>query len=559
MPLSTPVLIIGGGPVGLCLALFLDYWDIPCTILNTGETARIHPKGNGQNARTMEHYRQIGISDEVRKLGLPSDHPFDQGFFTTFSAHKIFRYPCPSWNEREEVRRKGPVTDQFVEPMFRVNQMYVEQYLLEKVRGCKNVDVRFGWEAVDFVQSKDGVTVHACKVDNTAKAAWFTDYVVDCSGGRSFIRRRLGIDYVGDVQTKDAHWAGEFYTIWLRISKLYPRHLGRRRAWMNWAVNADPDTGSVLIALNGKDEFEMMIKAHDPSKGVDAAEVKTWTRQAIGADIEIEVLAYAPWTAGAALAVEKYRKDRIFLAGDSAHLFTPVGAFGMNTGIDDAHNLAWKLAALFHGWGGPKLLESYEIERRPIGFRNTGACRKYSTKWLGPEIPDELEVDTPGGEEARKKAAKMGYIQNNHFVVLEDEDCTGVQLGARYDDSPLIVPDGKPPEDNLDIYHPSGVPGGRVPHIWLDGKHEIGSSLFDRLRKGFTLLLLPSCNVDTHPLEKAAEARNIPFKVLNVFRSEAAELYERSMLMVRPDQYIAWRGDALPEDCDKLLDQVCGF
>lgn len=235
----------------------------------------------------------------------------------------------------------------------------------------------------------------------------------------------------------------------------------------------------------------------------------------------------------------------------------------MNTGIDDVHNLAWKLTAVLKGWGGSKLLESYQIERRPIGFRNTWACRKYSTKWLDPDIPPELEDDTPEGEEARRTAAKMSYIGDNHFLVPEDDDCTGVQLGARYDSSPLIVPDGMPLEDiwpeMYDKYHPSPVPGGRLPHIWLDDKREIGSSIFDRLGKGFTLIRLSKCQVDTHPLEKAAELRGIPLKVLNVAAPEAVELYERSMVLVRPDQYIAWRGDELSGDGDGLLDIVCGF
>ena len=439
----------------------------------------------------------------------------------------------------------------------------MEPFLLEKAKRCKNTDVRFGWEAKDFVQSKNGVTVHACKVDNTDKAAYFANYLVDCSGGKSFIRRRLGIEYVGDVQTKDAFFAGQFYTLWLRIPELYPKYLGHRRSWMNWAVNADPDTRGVLISLNGEDEFSMMIKPNDSSKGVDANEIKGWVRKAIGADIEVEVLAYAPWTAGAAMAVEEYGKGRLFLAGDSAHLFAPVGAFGMNTGIDDVHNLAWKLAASLKRWGEPKLLESYEIERRPIGFRNTGACRKYSTKWLHPEIPDELEDDTPAGEQARKKVAQQSYIADNDFLVPEDEDCTGAQLGARYDGSPIIDADSDPPEDKwpetYDKYHPSGVPGGRLPHIWLDDRREFGSSIFDRLGKGFTLIRLPDCRVDTHALEKAAELRAMPLKLLNVFVQAAPGLYERSLVLVRPDQYIAWRGDELPDDCDAFLDRVCGF
>jgi hypothetical protein len=242
------------------------------------------------------------------------------------------------------------------------------------------------------------------------------------------------------------------------------------------------------------------------------------------------------------------------------HVLAPSG---MNTGIDDVHNLSWKLAAVWKGCGGPRLLDSYDAERKPIGFRNTGACRKYSIKQQDPNIPPELEDDTPVGETARENAARMSYIAGNHFLVPEDEDCTGVQLGARYDGSPLIRSDTNPPDDKwpetFDRYHPSSIPGGRLPHIWLDDEREIGSSIFDRLGKWFTLVRLSRCQVDTHPLEKAAEVRGIPLKVLPVVVPEATDLYELGLILVRPDQYIAWRGDTLPDDCDALLNQVCGF
>lgn len=252
--------------------------------------------------------------------------------------------------------------------------------------------------------------------------------------------------------------------------------------------------------------------------------------------------------------------------GDEADIegSTPVGAFGMNTGVDSVHNLAWKLAATLQGWGGPRLLSSYETERRPIGFKNTSASRRYSTKWQGPDIPAELEEDTPAGEAARRKVAQTSYIVDNHFCVPEDEDCTGVQLGARYDGSPIIIPDGEPPEDKwpetYDKYHPSGVPGGRLPHLWLDDKREVGSSIFDRLGKGFTLLNTTWDTSHTYPLEAAAKDRGVPLKVLNVgHMPEALELYGRARILVRPDRYIAWRGDFLPDDCHGLLGHVCGF
>src|SRR5262249_14328226 len=157
----TPVVIVGGGPVGLVLALLLDLYVVKSTIINSEPTERLHPKGNGQNARTMEIYRQLGFSDRIRELGLPGDHPFDQAYFTRFSKHEIFRFPMPSGRERVAMRRDMPVTDQLPEPMFHVNQMYVERFLLQKVREAPNVDVRFGWKAQWFTQDETGVRVNA--------------------------------------------------------------------------------------------------------------------------------------------------------------------------------------------------------------------------------------------------------------------------------------------------------------------------------------------------------------------------------------------------------------
>lgn len=241
----------------------------------------------------------------------------------------------------------------------------------------------------------------------------------------------------------------------------------------------------------------------------------------------------------------------------------------MNTGIDSAHNLSWKLAATIHGWAGPHLLDSYEIERRPIGFKNTSASRAYSTKWTDPFIPPELEDDSPEGEAARRNLAETSeYITNNHFNVPEDEDCTGVQLGARYDDSHIIVRgEGEevPKEEwprTYDVYHPTGVPGGRLPHVWLGSGRGLGDSVFDRLGKGFTLLsvcIKEEGGGGAERLRAAAERRGIPLKVLDVSVPEALDLWGRTMVLVRPDRYICWRGDSLPEDVEGLLDKVIGF
>ena len=347
----------------------------------------------------------------------------------------------------------------------------------------------------------------------------------------------------------------------MRIPDLYPEFVGHRRAWMYWAVNPDPATRGVIIALNGVDEFMMLVKPSGGRIDVDVEEVAGWVKRSIGADIPVEVLGHYPWSAGQALVAERYQAGRVMIAGDAAHLFTPTGGFGMNTGIDDVANLAWKLAAVLQGWGGSRLLDTYETERKPIGYRNTGAARKYASLMHDPVVPEEVELEGPRGDAARKAASEISYVRKNHFVRPEAEDAVGVQLGARYDASPIIVPDGEPPPDRFpeayDEYVPSGVPGGRAPHVWLDDARSQRSSLFDRLGRGFTLLSFDAA-AGTAPLTRAAVARGIPLATLDVRVPEARGLYGRALALIRPDQYIAWRGDRLPDDCEALLARVTG-
>lgn len=559
--LTTEVAIVGSGPVGLVLALFLDFYGVRSTLFNTEPHSRWHPKGNGQNARTMEHYRRLGFSDEIRRLGLPGDHPFDQAYFTRLSSHEIYRFPMPSRDERIAMRRRMPVTDQLPEPMFHVNQMYVERYLLERARTIPSIEVRFGWQVEQVSQAATAVRLRARKVDGSQEADWIAPYAVGCDGARSLVRRTLGIAYEGDVQTRDAYWAGQFFSIHMRIPDLYPKFVGHRRAWMYWAVNPDPHTRGVIIALNGLDEFMMLVKPSGGRTDVDVDEVAGWVQRSIGSDIPVEMLGYYPWSAGQALVAERYQAGRVMLAGDAAHLFTPTGGFGMNTGIDDSANLAWKLAAVLQGWGGPGLLDTYETERKPIGYRNTGASRRYASLMHDAVVPEDVELDGPLGDAARKAASEISYVRKNHFVRPEEQDCVGVQLGARYDDSPIIVPDGEPPQDRFpetyDEYVPSGVPGGRTPHVWLDAVRGQGSSLFDRLGRGFTLLRLEAA-ADTTALSRSATTRGVPLTTLDVPVPEARGLYGRALALIRPDQHIAWRGDRLPDDCDALLARVTG-
>jgi len=426
----------------------------------------------------------------------------------------------------------------------------------ERAKTRPNITLRFGWQVEDFSQDAEGVTVRARNVDTGAEETWRATYAAGCDGARGETRKSLGIRYEGDVRQSD-YFAGLIYSVYMRIPDLLPRFLGQRRAWMYWLINND--AGGLIISLNGKDEFMMLAKPNRDQGQMDRADVQRWVQRAIGEDIEVDIIGYQPWNAGAALVAEHYVAGRIALAGDSVHLFTPTGGFGLSTGLDDTSNLGWKLAALIQGWGGPDLLQSYETERKPIGYRNTGAARKIAMSWHAPEATPNIESDSPEGQAERRAAAQSSFVKDNHFFREEEVDATGVQLGARYDNSFLIFDDGDPPPESFDEYFSSGEPGGRAPHLWLDEKHERGSSLFDQLGRGFTLLRLNDKSIDVAPMKRAADARGIPFTVLDVAVPEASALYGRKLALIRPDQYVAWRGDHLPPDSDALLARVTGY
>jgi hypothetical protein len=338
--------------------------------------------------------------------------------------------------------------------------------------------------------------------------------------------------------------------------------VSNRRAWMYWAVNPVSHTRGVIITLNGADEFMMLVKPKGGRTDIDKDEVVSWVQRSIGEDIPVRVIGYRPWSAGQALVAERYKAGRIMIAGDAAHVFTPTGGFGMNTGMDDSANLAWKLAAVLQGWGGPNLLDSYQGERKPTGIRNTGASRKYASMMHDAEVPENIEAEGPEGDAARIVASHMTYVRKNHFVRPEDEDAVGVQIGGRYDGSPIVIGDEPPPPDifpaTYDKYTPCGIPGGRAPHLWLDAERVMGSSLYDPLGEGFTLLRLNS-SIDTGPIAQAATRRNIPLTVLDLTVPEARELYERDLVLFRPDQFIAWRGNHIPDDPDAMLATVTGY
>jgi 2-polyprenyl-6-methoxyphenol hydroxylase-like FAD-dependent oxidoreductase len=530
----------------MVLAISLARFQVRTLLVNSEPGARWFPKGSTHNARTMEHYRRLGLARELRKLGLPADHPTDVGFFTTLNGWELARLSMPSDREKlAAVANAGP-TDQVAEPLLRCNQMYVEAQLLQHIRTLDPIDCRFGWSCVDILDGQERITAVIVNGETGQREEVTCDYLAGCDGPQSIVRKHLGISYRGDRPEEQAYGSGATMATYLRAPGLY-RVLKHKRCWQYRTVN--PKVRSNLVTLDGEGEFTTNTKLRNPGDQLDPQSVTKMIQESIGASIDIEFLEHRPWTAGHALVADRFGSGRIALAGDAVHVFTPTGGFGMNTGIDDAVNLAWKLAAMASDWGGPNLLASYEVERRPIAFRNTGMAKELSRGMGNISIDDDLLDESPAGAAARSALGQQLEHAREEFASI------GIQLGARYDDSPIVISDGtKPPADNPYVYEPSACPGGRAPHLFLPDR----SSLFDHFGTGLCLLHLHGDH-DTRVMEEAARARRIPLKVLRVDMPEGRELYESDLALIRPDQHVAWRGPAVPRDCDALLARVAGW
>jgi 2-polyprenyl-6-methoxyphenol hydroxylase-like FAD-dependent oxidoreductase len=546
---STPVAVVGGGPVGLMLALLLDHHGVECTVFNDGLLPSPVPKGNTHNARTMEHYRRLGIAERIRQLGLPRDHPTDVAYFTRYRGFELARLRMPSADGIRAAVTAAPDTDSTPEPLHRANQTYVELLLFAEARSRPGITLRYGLRVQGVRQDTSRVVLRAESVHGDPPEIWQAGYVVGCDGSHSVVREAMGARYGGHGSIDQQILGGRASAAHLRIPSLYRDHLGDRRAWSYWALNEELAVN--LISLNGRDEFALLTSSVDPDHP-DHEQLIRLVQRATGTRIPVEVLGHRAWTPGLALVADAFADRRLFLAGDAAHLFTPTGGFGMNTGIDDAANLSWKLAARVVGWGGRRLLDSYQPERRPVALRNTAAARKLNQNLGGIERDPLLEQDSPEGRVQRERIGAVLSTCGEQFASI------GVQLGARYDGSPIVSADGDPPPDSLVTYTPTSIPGGRAPHVWRSGWHRRGDSLFDSFGTGFTLLRLGSRPPNTDRMAAAARAAGVPLTELTVARPLVRDLYERDLVLIRPDQHVAWRGNRPPTDAAALFTLVAG-
>ena len=532
--LKTEVLVAGGGPCGLMLANELGRRGIRTLLVDPKPSTAFNPQANATQARTMEHFRRLGFADEVRSLGLPPDHPTDIAYFTRYTGHELARLSLPTAAQAvRDVKRLGGSWSAAELP-HRVSQKFVEQVLRRHAQTHAGNDVRYGWELVDFDDQGGYVAARIQRADGGSPVQVRARYLVGADGARSLVRNALGIPWSGASGVRRDFMGGQMFAVYLRAPAFYDV-LPHARAWMYVSVNAQ--RRAFMASVDGRSEFAFHAAVHEGenAEAWTAADARRVFREALGREIPIEVLSFGTWTAGHSLVAESFGRGRVLLAGDAAHLFTPTGGLGYNTAVEDAVNLGWKLAQVLRGSSPASLLDSHELERKPLALRNTGYARHFADSvGLYPALP-VLEDDSAEGIAAR--AAATAHLDGH---VRLEFNIPGVTFGGRYDGSPLIVADGtQPPPDAANSYVPTACPGGRPPHAWL----EDGRSLFDSFHAEWTLLALGPERTDAKPFTDAALALGLDLRVVRHPSRALRALYEAPLALIRPDQVVAWRGD----------------
>ena len=535
--MDTEVVIVGAGPVGLTLALDLGRRGVRCTLVEKKEAPEFLPKMERCNARTMEIFRRMGLAEKIRAAGLPRDVPMDVYIALAMNEPPLLRLQYPSVAEAEAQTAACNDGSMPLEPYQLISQYTLEPLLKVEAERLPAVTVRYGCEFLSLSQDADGATAsvrHAGGAVTDIRA----HYIVGCDGGASAVRKQSGIQLRGEGN----------------LLRLYQALYYCPDLFDMIPIGAGPGRGRHYHIADAQSTFLIM---QDSTKHwtlhavVDCPEqMSAQFERTIGVPVRYEMLYVGEWKQNLLLA-DRYRAGRVFLAGDSAHLVIPTGGLGMNTGIGDATDLAWKLHATRRGWGGPKLLDSYEIERRQVGDRNVGASRYASLgrrKWRSQYRPDIRDA-TAAGQATRDNLARVADVEQR-----KTNEMIGAELGYRYVGSPVIWDEPGGPEHLFREYVPTTWPGARLPHVWLEN----GTPIQDAIGDGYTLLRLGAAKDDVSGLARAMRSRNAPFAILTVNDDAVRDIYGFDLILLRPDMHVAWRGNAAPDDPEHLAALVTG-
>jgi 2-polyprenyl-6-methoxyphenol hydroxylase-like FAD-dependent oxidoreductase len=531
------VLIVGAGPVGLALAGELGWRGVPCMLIEKTDGSIEQPRMDMVGPRTMEFCRRWGIAEWVRDAPYPGDYPQDCVYVTGLNGYELGR-------ERFPPRAEERLPPQSPQKRERVPQDMFDPILQRFVRGLPHVQMHYRTELISFTEREDGLVAKLLDQASGEGRDVFADYLVGTDGGGSLVRERLGISMSGNpaltYTTNVMFRCPDFVSLHDKGKAYRFIFIGPEGTWLT------------IVAINGGDRFRMSIVGSADKVNHSEADIHAALQRAMGRAFDYEILSVMRWVRRE-LVADCYGTERVFIAGDAAHLMSPTGGFGMNTGIQDAVDLGWKLEAGVRGWAGRELLRSYEIERRPVAVRNvteasSNLVRMLSTRHRRP--PAEIFLAGGAGD-----AARADYGRWFTETMRQEWFTIGFHLGYRYDNSPIVWPDGTPaPPFESSTYRQTARPGARAPHAWLPD----GRSTLDLYGRGFTLLRIGADAPGAQGIRDAAAQIGAPLTVVALDVPAVAELYQRRLVLVRPDGHVAWRADAEPTDAGALIDVVRG-
>ena len=545
---SVPVVIVGGGPVGLAAALELARYGVRSLLVERHDSTTWHPKARNLNTRTMEIARGWGVHDELVAVNLPREWVSQIIYTRTLAGQELGRMPTAGFS--------GPGRSVSPEVPLLSSQDVFEPILRRGAEATALAELRFGHEAKRLISgaSKDDDSI-VIEVSEGASGKAYSveaEYLIAADGYASAIRGRVGIGLEGPQDL------GHFINVYFRAD--LDQWTAERPAILYWV--AGESVRGVFQPLDAKGRWLCQIaydgrastfEDYTPERCVD------WIRAAVGApDLEPEILSVGTWTMNAAVA-QRFVQGRVILAGDAAHQLPPTGGFGVNTGIQGVHNLAWKLALVRSGAAGPALLDTYEDERKAVGrfnadrsLENSQMVGRINEAALGGAVGD-----TP--EEAVSASRRYG-----NFL--------GMELGFYYESS-AIIPDGTQPPSPKDVitdYVPSARPGHRAPHVWLERAGERISTL-ELLSPGFTLLTGADASVWRAATAEASRVgADIALHAVdgNEIRDPDGDftvaygVAPDGAVLVRPDGHVAWRaakhGEVGASALTEAVEQVLG-
>ena len=520
------VIIVGGGPVGVALAVELGFRGVSCALIERRRRLQNIPKGQNLTQHTLEHFYFWGVVEELRAARvMPPTYPI--GNVTTYKT-----LLSPYWHARpgrEQVRRY------YFQDNERLPQYCTEAVLLKKVETLPSVTSLLGWVAQSVEQDAGGVRVAVTEEGGSAREILTADYVVGCDGGHSMVREQVGIARGGqdfdEMMVLAVFRSRELHEALKRFPERSTYRVMNPELKGYWQFFGRIDVGEGWF-------FHSPVPAHARSDNFD---FKGFLAKVAGFPFELEFDYVGFWDLRIAVA-EKYQVGRVFIAGDAAHSHPPYGGYGLNNGLEDARNLGWKLAAALQGWGGDKLLESYSLERMQI-FKET--ARDFIAARIDAEA-EFLERYDPDRDKAAFEHAWQDFDDFGSSRVMTYE--------PNYEGSPVVFgpPNGKSSAHGEHSFK------ARAGHHLTPQPLSSGRNVFEELGAWFTLLAFGADEKDVTGLEQAAQKTKMPLKIVRDRFDGGREAYEARLILVRPDQYVAWTGDRLTGDADALMERVTG-